>query len=160
MKILGEISNKDGGSLGYFFFWHDYKLPTVAYSRYMEFKAFCDVLAKQPDNICKHVLGCILGRGDSGSDGIFPHEFIRDVLDEYDNEEISSSFIVGKFNSLGVRSVGDGSDEKKRSDVYFEAARALEIDHPVTANILRKIAKEHLHTATEDNSMYQLGLDI
>ena len=49
---------------------------------------------------------------------------------------------------------------EKRADTYFAAAKAIAIDNPVTANILRKIAKEHLHTATEDNSMYQLGVDI
>ena len=160
MKILEEISNKEGNALGYFFFWHEYQLPVTAYSRYMDFKAFCDVFAKQPDDIGKHILGCILGRGINGSDGIFPHEFIRTALDEYDDEEINSGFMIGKSNALGVRSVGDGSGEKKRADSYFEAAKAIEIDNPVTANILRKLAKEHLHTATEDNSMYQLGFDI
>ena len=81
-------------------------------------------------------------------------------MDEYDDEEINSGFMIGKSNALGVRSVGDGSGEKKRADSYFEEAKAIEIDNPVTANILRKLAKEHLHTATEDNSMYQLGFDI
>ena len=49
-------------------------------------------------DIGKHILGCILGRGINGSDGIFPHEFIRTALDEYDDEEINSGFMIGKSN--------------------------------------------------------------
>ena len=159
-KILEEINKTGDAALGYFFFWYEYALPKIAYDKYGDFKYFCDSLMNPLDDTCKHILGCILGRGIVGSDGIFPHEFIRNILDEYDDDEINSSFMIGKSNSLGVRSVGDGSGEMKIAETYLLNASTIEIDNPITAQILRNIAKQHLHTANEDNSMHQLGFDI
>ena len=78
-------------------------------------------------------------------------------LKNCNDEEINSGFMIGKSNALGVRSVGDGSGEKKSADTYFAAAKAIEIDNPVTANILRKVAGEHLHTPKQTRNFMKIS---
>lgn len=106
------------------------------------------------------ILGSILGRCIDNHDGIFPHEFIMRVLDEYNDEEINRNFLVGKMNSIGVRNVSDGYEEKRIAESYKSNAQSIEIDYPVTAELLRTLAEQHLHTADQDSAMYQLGFNI
>ena len=53
------------------------------------------------------ICGNIFGKSIVGKDGIFPHEFVRNILESYSNEKLRSSFLMGKYNSQGVRTIGD-----------------------------------------------------
>lgn len=160
LQMVNEIKDSSGNGLGYSFFWHDYRLPFIAYSQFSNFKSFCDILMLPSNGENADILGSIFGRCIDNHDGMFPHEFIMRVLDEYDDEKINRNFLVGKMNSIGVRNVSDGSDEKSIAERYKLNAQSIEIDYPVTAELLRLLAEQHLRTAGQDSAMYQLGFNI
>lgn len=64
------------------------------------------------------------------------------------------------MNSIGVRNVSDGTDEKSIVERYKLNAQSIEIDYPVTAELLRLLAEQHLRTADQDSAIYQLGFNI
>ena len=109
--------------------------------------------------IAASICGNIFGKSIVGEDGIFPHEFVRKVLESYSNEKLRNSFLIGKYNSRGVRTVGDGDDELSIANKYDEAARAIEISYPTTASLLRKIAQDHRYTAKSDRIYSEIGFD-
>ena len=58
---------------------HKYFLPGCAYDDQVSLMRFSEALVKS-DHV--YLLGCILGRSMKGSDGLFPHESIRDLLEQ------------------------------------------------------------------------------
>ena len=132
---LFELSNK-------------YYLPACAYDDQASLMRFSEALVKS-DHV--YLLGSILGRSLKGSDGIFPHESIRDLLEHLNNEKVDSEVYIGYVNSRGARLVGDGSDQKKLSEQYEAQSHLLEITHPHTATVLRYIAQGYMREAQYDH---------
>ena len=97
------------------------------------------------------MLGSILGRSLKGSDGIFPHESIRDLLEQLNNDKVDFEVSIGYLNSRGARWVRDGSDQKKRSKQFEHQSYLLEITYPHTATVLRYIAQDYKREAQYDH---------
>lgn len=159
-KIVEKINE---GSLGEFYFHitYEYKLPDEAYIDYRKFLFFFEtIMAEAKDKeIAASICGNIFGKSIVGKDGIFPHEFVRNILESYSNEKLRSSFLMGKYNSQGVRTIGDGEDELAIANKYEESAKSIEISYPTTASLLRKIAQDHRYTAKSDRIYYEIGFD-
>ena len=102
------------------------------------------------DESFKHVIGTILGKNIKGSDGHFPHEFIRRLLEEYDSRELDGN-IAALFEGLyGMRTVEDGMPQRKLAKEYLDFANELQIDYPHSAYVLRLISKGYENEANSD----------
>ncbi|MDX3663883.1 hypothetical protein PV646_41925 [Streptomyces sp. ID05-26A] len=86
-------------------------------------------------------IGQMLAGSSHGSDGAWPSEFVRDVLEDLASARISEGFVLGTANnhSLSVRGVYDGGDQERELSAKH-AAWALQIEDrwPFTARQLRK----------------------
>jgi hypothetical protein len=49
-------------------------------------------------------IGEILSELPEGSDGLWPHESVREMLEELDNSRIENGLYVGRLNSRGITS--------------------------------------------------------
>ena len=129
----------------YCHFHHDYSLPNKAFEDQSTFITWCDYLfnAGTEDSFLISTLGVILGRSLSGKDGIFPHEFVRIVLEKYSNDELTRNVAIGWTNSRGARFVADGLNEKSTELQYRDYARRLELEYPQTAKLLLMIARDY-----------------
>ena len=138
-KLL-ENSRGDNGLISDF--QYHYRLPGEAFSDITQLLHWTDVLinASDPDADVVYLTGSILGKSPNGSDGIFPNETVRRLLEIKKDEELTNAVARGKINSLGFRNVEDGKKEKEKSDTHKIQAREMEIDYPQTSEILRILA--------------------
>ena len=120
-----------------------------------DFVRFIEAIINQSD-LFKDFLGQTLARGPVGSDGIFPHEFIREIL-EMNNEIIITGFKCGYINKEGGRFVGKGEAERKKAMSLRENARALSFKYSITADILNSFADEYEAIAEHDRINYEIG---
>lgn len=91
-------------------------------------------------------IGNVLSRCPEGSDGIWPAEEIRDLLETLRNPKIESGLSRGRYNQRGVSVRGaydGGSQERDLTQQYETDAKELELRWPRTAAILRNIAKSY-----------------
>ena len=137
----------------------DYRLPAEAFRDYGQFKGWCDFLYKNSteSTYLLHYLGGILARSVDGADGIFPHEFVRDILEEYHDDNLIEEIVCGKINTSGVRTVMDGVDEQRVADAYRKCAQPLEIVYPETAKILKSLAEYYEGLAKSDRLYAEIG---
>lgn len=91
-------------------------------------------------------IGKILSNAPLGSDDIWPHETIREILEEFPDEKIINAFIVGKSNKRGVTTRAydeGGNQEYALADQYKRDAKALELVFPITSKILHEMGEDY-----------------
>ena len=138
-------------------FFH-YMLPNEAYENYKAFETWTDYLydaaKEEPDLIS--LLGSTLSKSGLGKDGVFPHEFVRTVLEKYSNDDLTRSVAIEWLRSRGARFVQDGLVEKKQELQYRGYARNMELEYPQTAKILSIIADDYHWEAKHDQMASEL----
>ena len=85
-------------------------------------------------------LGHLLSYAPAGNDGIFPHEIVRNYLEQNHSEKLINGFITGKQNQRGVHVVTGGLAEKEIAQRYREDASAIRLSYPRTAAVLEKLS--------------------
>ena len=105
----------------------------------------CRRLCRERDReiIGDQQIGQILANAPVGSDGVWPCEPVRDLLDAFGSPHIGEGFIIGKFNLRGVTSRGafdGGGQERSLADRYRADAARIASSWPFTAQLLRKLA--------------------
>lgn len=88
-------------------------------------------------------IGRLLSYSPKGSDGIFPHEFVRSYLENNESETLTREFIVGKLNQRGVHTVTGGIAEKELALSYYADANKIRVAYPVTAAILERLGDDY-----------------
>lgn len=91
-------------------------------------------------------IGYMLSKSPKGYDGNWPHEVIRDMIEELQNHEIESALETGKFNLNGstVRGPYDGGEQEKiLAEGFKEDAKKIRMQWPRTAEILRRLARTY-----------------
>lgn len=158
---LVEIINGDQFGEFYFDITREYNLPDEAYNDYRKFLFFFETILNEvaDKDLASSICGQILGKSILGSDKIFPHEFVRAMIETHSNDKMLSGFFIGKINSIGVRTVTDGEKELTIAQHYEDNAKKIEIEYPITATLLRKIAKDYRYTAKEDRIYSEIGID-
>jgi transcriptional regulator with XRE-family HTH domain len=99
---------------------------------------------RKRETVGDHAIGQLLSHASSGSDGIWPLEVIRDLLEEIRSEDIEQAMILGIYNARGVtwRGVLDGGDQERRlAEQYRSQAQTMQVQWPRTASMLRKLAQ-------------------
>lgn len=90
------------------------------------------------------IIGNLLSYCPSGEDDIWPHEAIRNLVEEVQSPDLEIGIAVGKENQRRVSTKSPfegGEKERELAEEYRERADALRIEWPRTASILREIAK-------------------
>ena len=98
-------------------------------------------------------LGKLFACSPIGSDGIFPHEAIRDKIEEIGNEELMNSFACAIIYGRGVHNVTGGKDEYKLGEKYAEISRKLSIRHPKTAKIFSIISRSFFNESKHERKI-------
>ena len=139
----------------YKYFFSDYfLLPSCVYKEPDKLNAFAKSLI---DAGQASLLGIILGLSILGTDGFFPHDTIRDLLEEIDNEKVDTHIIVTYHNKQNAHFVTDGNEFKEQAQKFFDAADRLDISYPHTANILRGIGEDYKRESKHDYLYSEIG---
>lgn len=104
-------------------------------------------------------IGELLSNSPHGADGVWPHEAVREIIEEVVSEELEDGFRTGTFNSRGtvVKSLTEGgAQERKLSERYTGFAAATKDQWPRAAASLRRIAKRYDDQARREDDRVEL----
>lgn len=100
------------------------------------------------DEVALSILGQLLGRSPPGSDGIWPHEAVREVIEDLWSSELSNAIRIGRSNSRGAVWRGKGgAQERTIAEQYRGWSSELGNKYPFTARVLADIAEMYEHDA-------------
>jgi len=74
-----------------------------------------------------------------------------------DRKQISVKFYTSKFNSFGVRNVGDGSSESIIASNYLELSEMYKIEYPIVSEALKMLSYEFNSISNQDRQRKILG---
>lgn len=86
-------------------------------------------------------IGKLFSCSPMGNDGTFPHEIIRDKIEEIGNEELINSFALSIIYERNVYNVTGGENEYKLGQKYAEISRKFSVHYPKTAKIFSIISR-------------------
>jgi hypothetical protein len=97
-------------------------------------------------DVCDHHIGQVLAYASNGTDGFWPHESVRTVLEHSSSHAMESGFRTGTLNKRGVvtRDPFAGGDQEQTIAQHHRAAsQALAPAYPRTAAVLAEIAEDY-----------------
>lgn len=112
--------------------------------------------------VCDSMLGQILAHAPAGSDGVWPFEPARDVLDRPELEDMRRGFQNGARNKRGVTSRAydeGGGQERTLADTYRSYARAAHNSHVNIAAVLEGIARSYENEGLREDLEAKLRLE-
>jgi hypothetical protein len=107
-------------------------------------------------------IGQLLSGSPFGSDGIWPDESIRDLLEETHSQHILDGLAIGEFNARGttVRGPADGGNQERSLSAQFdEWALRVSPKWPSTGRLLRELARTYEKWGAREDSMSELWRD-
>jgi hypothetical protein len=96
--------------------------------------------------VCDHHIGQVLAYAPNGTDGVWPHESVRAVLENANSQALESGFRNGTLNKRGIVTrdpFAGGQQEQTIAQQYRTWAQALAPAHPRTAAVLAQIAEDY-----------------
>ncbi len=112
-----------------------------------------DVLIKQisDSNIkrcAKQKIGSMLSANTlvDKDDNVWPVKYVRNIIEKFYDKDLHDGFVIGKFNSLGVRTVDTKNPEQywiKKAEKYKHDANKIRFSYPYTAQILDSMAEDY-----------------
>jgi addiction module HigA family antidote len=98
-------------------------------------------------------LGKLLSSAPEGSDGVWPCEPVRQVMEDIQSERISEGAHTGLYNARGVIWRGEGGDqERDLAEKYRRWAVALQYSHPfVSSTLLMSMVRTYEHEASRED---------
>ena len=103
--------------------------------------------------ITDHYIAHVLRHCPSGTDGIWPHEAVRELFEEVQSEKLESGLANAFFNARGVTTrmpAEGGSQERSLASMYGERYAHLQ-DWPRIASVFKSLEQTYLeHAARED----------
>ena len=91
-------------------------------------------------------IGKLLSRSPIGADGIWPHEAIRGIFEDFSSKNMMDGFSIGKQNLRGttVRSYDDGGEQEyELARQYANDAEAIKLNYPSTSRILQGLSENY-----------------
>jgi excisionase family DNA binding protein len=117
--------------------------------------------ADRPD-IGDEVIGQAFAGSPPGSDGIWPAEPVREVIEAVGSQSLATGFHVGIINSRGVTSrspYDGGQQERNLADKYAGWAKATAARWPRTSRILRGLAESYERDAQREDARAEVVAD-
>lgn len=115
-------------------------------------RASCAELGRaEVGDVC---IGKLLAAAPVGSDGVWPIEPVRQVLEELRSRDVMSGAHTGLYNARGVHWRGEGGDqERELANKYRKWADALMNSHPfVATELLMDMVRTYEHEAEQHDS--------
>lgn len=106
------------------------------------------------DRAGRQQVGQVLASPATDTDGTWPNQAVRDILEELNDTEVEAGLIIGRFNQRGVtvRSPYDGGDqERSLADTYQTMADALRHKWPRAGAILDQLANGYRTDANRED---------
>jgi addiction module HigA family antidote len=99
-------------------------------------------------------IGELLAHAPIGTDGVWPCEPVRDVLDEIHSEAMMRGVHTGQFNARGAYWRGEGgAQERELAHKYRGWAEALQYSHTyVASKLLMGLARTYEHDARREDT--------
>lgn len=104
-------------------------------------------------------VGEVLSRSPLGSDGVWPHEAVREVLEGVRSEPLAQGFIIGRLNRQGgvmKDPLEGGAQELQIAQAYRRDADLLAEHWPRTTRLLRELADSYESDARREESEAEL----
>jgi hypothetical protein len=104
-------------------------------------------------------IGSYLSRCSEGSDGIWPHEAVRSVIESVRSVDLDRAIYIGKRNLRGVTTrspFAGGEQERTLAAIYAENAQKIELVSPRTADILWSLSKGYEGDALREDREVEL----
>ena len=99
------------------------------------------------------MIGQLLSSAPVGTDGAWPCEEVRKVLEENGTRDIATGVQVGVYNSRGAHFRGEGGGEERAlAQTYRNWSRALAFQYPYVSNVLEGIAQGYDRDAEMEDS--------
>lgn len=98
-----------------------------------------------------------------GSDGIWPEEPVRDLVENLSSPHIETGMVLGQLNSRGVTSRNiyeGGAQERDLANRYLVESRSIEIRWPRTAAVLREIGRTYEYDAAREDMQAAMAQDF
>lgn len=110
------------------------------------------------------MIGQTLSGAPAGRDGAWPHETVRDVIEEVESDDVETGITIGKFNGRGVisRSIeAGGDDERSLAAEYMKYAETVRNGPwPRTAAMLDAIVDEYRTMGRHEDKRSELEGDL
>lgn len=110
-------------------------------------------------------IGQVLAHAPAGTDGAWPCEPVRDLIEDLTAEHINSGFVVGIHNKRGMvsRDLEEGGAKEYALEQQYAAwARSLAVEWPQVASLLRDVAEAYHAEGMrndEEAQRFREGLD-
>ncbi|MBN2080762.1 hypothetical protein JW859_01010 [bacterium] len=111
---------------------------------------------------CDAAIGRVLAHMPIGADGVWPHEALRDLIQEMSCESLENELYCGILNTRGMvsKSLGEGGkQERVLSDKYTQYADKLRSRWPRISAVLRGVAKSYKLQAKREDERSTLEED-
>ena len=96
-------------------------------------------------------IGELLANAPAGTDGIWPCEPVRELLEQLKNRHVAASMVIATYHlrATTIRGLLDGGDQERTlAAKYRSDAETITARWPYTAQILREIASDYEREAT------------
>jgi addiction module HigA family antidote len=116
-----------------------------------EARSFCSEHGRA--EIGDEKIGQILAAAPVGSDGVWPCEPVREVLEDVASPSIATGMGIAVYNSRGMHRLSeDAADERALASKYRTWSRKLAFEYPYVANLVEQIAARYEHEADREVS--------
>ncbi|MCI9258717.1 MAG: trypsin-like peptidase domain-containing protein [Romboutsia sp.] len=117
---------------------------------YHELKDWVDkfnekLIEQKQSNLLGHELGRLFAYSPVGEDGYYPHESVRDIIEELADDKLRSSYVSAECNKRGVYSPDAGRTEKEMALRYKENADGVRTVYPETAKIYDSLYERYYY---------------
>lgn len=107
-----------------------------------EVRAMCKTCAREEAG--DSVIGELLSKAPAGSDGIWPCEPLREVLEEVGTKRMAEGMSVGLCNQRGAHWRGEGgAQERELAAKYRGWSHQVAFESPFTSRLLERIARSY-----------------
>jgi len=113
-------------------------------------------------SIADKIIGEILAYAPVGSDKVWPHEAVREVIEEIASEDLERGLKIGVTNKRGVvhKSLYEGGiKERELARMYRDYATYILAQWPRTSAVLKKIAESYERHAKDEDIMSAIDQD-
>ncbi|WP_156176404.1 hypothetical protein [Hymenobacter terrenus] len=111
----------------------------------------------------EQLIGEMFSAAPIGDDGLWPHEAVRDAIEDAASDDMEFGFEVGTTNnhSFTVRGLYDGgTQEREMAAGFTSAAGGMALHWPRTAAVLRRLAAFYHHDASREDDEANLEHDL
>jgi addiction module HigA family antidote len=100
------------------------------------------------EEIADSQIGQLLAHSPPGSDGVWPHESVREVLEDLGTDRLASGMMIGRQNARGAVWRGPGGEQERTlAKTYRDWSAFVAAEYPFTARLLNELACSYDHHA-------------